>query len=97
MEVLRKHVISAEVEAARREKAQRRRAALVAAGCATYEMGFRGGESAIQCLCCGLGSNHPQDVAQRYCGYCHEFHVEWQIRTLERGLLDDPTRTETTL
>jgi hypothetical protein len=82
MEVLRKHVISLEVEAARRgrsrERAQRRRAALVAAGCATYELGVRDGMDVIQCLCCGLGSNHPQDVAQRYCGYCHEFHGEWK-------------------
>jgi len=28
----------------------------------------------ILCLCCGLRSYHPGDVAERYCGRCHAFH-----------------------
>ena len=30
--------------------------------------------TAIKCLCCGLTSHNPNDVAQRYCGFCHAFH-----------------------
>lgn len=29
---------------------------------------------AIKCLVCGRTSNHPDDVKNLYCGYCHEFH-----------------------
>lgn len=72
------YVIPPEIEQERRAKAQRRRAALVAAGCATYELGFRGGASAIQCLCCGLGSSNITDINQRYCGFCKCFHTEWK-------------------
>lgn len=25
------------------------------------------------CLCCGAVSYHPDDVAQRYCGWCHDW------------------------
>lgn len=27
----------------------------------------------ITCLCCGLTSHNPNDVAYRYCGGCHRF------------------------
>lgn len=74
----RTYAIPPEVEAARRYKAQRRRRALVMAGCATYELGWRGGSSAIQCLCCGLGSNNATDIKQRYCGFCQQPHSEWK-------------------
>lgn len=59
-----------------RKRAARRRAALTDAGCSTYETGLRGGQIAIICLCCGLGSNNQNDVEQKYCGFCHEFHSE---------------------
>jgi hypothetical protein len=29
---------------------------------------------AIECLCCGMISSHPEDVCQRYCRHCHRFH-----------------------
>lgn len=29
---------------------------------------------AIKCLICDKVSYHPDDVANRYCGFCHEFH-----------------------
>lgn len=57
--------------------AARRRAALTAAGCATYTLGQRGGHPGIVCLCCGLGSSHPDDLAQKYCGFCAAFHTDW--------------------
>ncbi len=71
------YIVPPEVKADRQGKAARRRKALVDAGCATYEMGCRNGESAIQCLCCGLGSHNPNDVTMHYCGFCVEFHNEW--------------------
>jgi len=71
-----------EVEKLKRQ-AQRRRKALTAAGCSTYSLGFRPpsnllgmGAAPIVCLCCGLGSVNPSDITERYCGFCHEFHVE---------------------
>jgi hypothetical protein len=60
-----------------RHEAQRRRTALAQAGCSTYQLGTRGGVEAIICLCCGLGSAHPKDMAERYCGFCQSFHTEW--------------------
>ena len=74
----RTYSLPPEVEAARRAKAQRRRKALVNAGCATYELGHRGAAQAIQCLCCGLGSNNVTDINQRFCGFCQQFHSEWR-------------------
>lgn len=35
----------------------------------------------IECLVCGRISHNPDDVANRYCGYCHAFHP---IRTSDR-------------
>jgi hypothetical protein len=64
------------VEDKLRTQAHRRREALLSAGCSTYTIGLRGGQQAIVCCCCGLGSNHPDDVANRYCGFCHEWHSE---------------------
>lgn len=32
------------------------------------------GEPWITCLVCMRTSYHPSDVAERYCGACHEFH-----------------------
>lgn len=61
-----------------RAQAARRRAALAAHGCSTYALGRRGGWAAIQCLCCGLGSVHPKDIAEKSCGFCHAFHSEWR-------------------
>lgn len=30
----------------------------------------------IRCPKCGRTSHHPEDVRQRYCGNCHQFHDE---------------------
>jgi hypothetical protein len=32
------------------------------------------GDKAIMCLTCGMVSNHPQDVSNRYCANCKKFH-----------------------
>jgi hypothetical protein len=61
-----------------RADAQRRRAALQAAGCQTYTVGMRGGQAAIVCLCCGLGSANPHDIAEKFCGFCRTWHSEWR-------------------
>ena len=61
-----------------RAQASRRRLALVTGGCSTYQLGTRDGVAAIICLCCGLGSANRHDIAERYCGFCHEFHSEWR-------------------
>ncbi|MDB4278246.1 hypothetical protein N9917_01450 [Deltaproteobacteria bacterium] len=29
---------------------------------------------AIKCLVCDMTSYHPEDMRQRYCGKCHQFH-----------------------
>ena len=63
-----------------KRRAAARRNALVAAGCSTYVMGLRGGQPAIQCLCCGLGSSSFQDIKNRYCGFCHAVHEEWTAK-----------------
>jgi hypothetical protein len=61
-----------------RADAARRRAALVAGGCQTYTMGMRGGQAAIVCLCCGLGSVHPQDIGGAWCAFCEAWHSLWR-------------------
>ena len=38
----------------------------------TYTIGQDG--KSITCLRCGRTSHNRNDVAQRYCGYCHVFH-----------------------
>lgn len=38
---------------------------------AAYELDPQG--QWIKCLACGATSHNPHDVANRYCGYCHEF------------------------
>lgn len=30
----------------------------------------------IRCLQCGMGSYNLNDIAQKYCGYCHIFHAD---------------------
>lgn len=61
-----------------REDAHRRRRALDAGGCQSYTIGMRGGQPAIVCLCCGLGSAHPQDIQEKFCGFCRTWHSEWR-------------------
>jgi hypothetical protein len=34
------------------------------------------GVPGIRCRTCKRVSYHPQDVANRYCGFCHKFHEE---------------------
>jgi hypothetical protein len=41
----------------------------------TYEISTDAfGHQFIRCLLCGLASYHPEDIQQKYCGYCHVFH-----------------------
>jgi len=61
-------------QAALRKDAAKRRQALSDAGCSTYTIGVRGGQPGIVCLCCGLGSSNPNDIAERYCGFCKAWH-----------------------
>ena len=42
---------------------------------------------AIKCLICGNLSRNKQDIVQRYCGFCHHWHLcpcgapgEWRVR-----------------
>lgn len=72
------YIAPPEIEKGLKQRATRRRQALVAAGCATYEIGRRGNVLSIACLCCGLGSHHPNDIERKYCGFCQEFHTEWK-------------------
>jgi ribosomal protein L37E len=60
-------------------QATRRRDALVTAGCSTYlvSVDYAGEPLGILCLCCGQKSYNPEDITNRYCGFCHEFHSEW--------------------
>lgn len=63
-----------------KQDAQKRRQVLRSADLTTYQIGERGGALAIICLCCGLGSSHPTDIEQRYCGFCKAYHDELLIR-----------------
>lgn len=40
----------------------------------TYELGERDGARFIRCLICRMESFNSNDIAQRYCGFCHHFH-----------------------
>jgi len=60
------------------EQADKRRSALIAAGCSTYVLGWRDGLPRILCLCCGLGTQNSRDIKERYCGFCGRFHAEWE-------------------
>ena len=53
------------------------RADRAAARAATYELGVDAtGGRWIRCLVCGMPpSAHPDDIAQRYCAFCHQFHA----------------------
>jgi ribosomal protein S27AE len=31
---------------------------------------------AIRCRRCGMTSYNPNDISQRYCGRCHQFHED---------------------
>jgi len=59
-----------------RRRADRRRAALIAHSCATYELGWRDGDQRILCLCCGLGTTNSHDIREKFCGFCRHFHNE---------------------
>lgn len=57
-----------------RRDAQARRKVLRQAGLTTYTIGLRDDLTCIVCLCCGLGSFNPNDVEERFCGFCNRFH-----------------------
>ena len=50
----------------------------------TYAIGASGKN--ITCLDCGLISWNPEDVRQRYCVYCREFHDDKEIKAQPREL-----------
>lgn len=53
----------------------------------TYRLVDEG--SAIQCLVCGRTSHNTNDVAYRYCGFCHRFHDDMRTDTTRNE--DDET------
>ena len=48
----------------------------------TYMIGGDG--KWIQCLDCGMISYNPNDVRERYCGNCHEFHEQKEVKAWAR-------------
>jgi ribosomal protein L37E len=57
----------------------------------TYELGIKrrardqydtAPAAFIRCLICGRESFNPNDIDQKYCGYCHVFHGEVDAETL---------------
>jgi hypothetical protein len=61
-----------------RTDAARRRAALEAGGCQTFVTCVALGRPAIRCLCCGLSSANPRDLAQGWCPFCEAWHARWR-------------------
>jgi len=53
--------------------ARERRTVLKLNGLATYEL--TPGEASIVCLCCGMASANLGDIREKYCAFCHEFHL----------------------
>ena len=41
----------------------------------TYELIASKGQKAIKCLICEMVSYNKNDIEQKYCGNCHQFHV----------------------
>lgn len=41
-----------------------------------YELAEVDGRIVITCRTCGRTSTHWKDVWERYCGYCHRFHLD---------------------
>jgi len=44
--------------------------------CDTLLAGVSAPARSIVCPRCGIESHHPEDVAQRYCGNCHDWHPD---------------------
>lgn len=44
----------------------------------TYEIINNG--AAIKCLVCGMTSYNTNDIEQKYCGHCHQFHEFLEIQ-----------------
>lgn len=42
----------------------------------TFFISVLEGQKSITCLCCGRASYNPNDIEQKYCGFCHEFHID---------------------
>lgn len=49
----------------------------------TYQIGKENGQNYIQCLICKAKSFHPEDINQRYCGKCHQYHPIAEPDTLQ--------------
>lgn len=43
-----------------------------------YEKAF--GADSITCPQCGRTSHNPNDVREKYCGYCHQYHDTMDLR-----------------
>lgn len=58
------------------KRAGDRRRAFKDAGLQPFELMFTtsGNTQGILCLCCGLSSANPNDVANTYCFFCGVFH-----------------------
>jgi hypothetical protein len=54
----------------------------------TYVIGGYGRN--ILCLDCGLTSWHPEDVRQRYCPDCREFHADKEMKARPENPAPDP-------
>jgi len=51
----------------------------------TYQLGTTGSQHYIRCRICNTASYHPEDIKQRYCGTCRQFHEIMRTqRILER-------------
>jgi hypothetical protein len=54
----------------------------------TYVIGGYGRN--ITCLDCGLTSWHPEEVRQRYCHFCREFHDDKEKKARPGNPAQDP-------
>jgi hypothetical protein len=50
-------------------------------GAPTYVLGEMMERPCILCLVCTYLSFNPDDVKNKYCGQCHEFHLEGRVGT----------------
>lgn len=56
----------------------------------TYEISKNKKEQErIKCLVCNMTSYHPEDIKNRYCGNCHEFHPILNLKK-KNSKINDP-------
>jgi hypothetical protein len=55
------------------------------------------GRRRIICLRCGLSSDNPNDLEQRYCGNCHRFHGDEPLEPVKLcAYCDEPVDDDAT-